>query len=69
MPLEALVAMGTELNKSIVDVTSFVVLAVAPLNILKGGLVSIVTMLVYKPLSPVIKALQAPVSVRRKAVE
>ena len=69
MPLEALVAMGTELNKSIVDVTSFVVLAVAPLNIVKGGLVSIVTMLVYKPLSPVIKALQAPVSVRRKAVE
>ncbi len=56
MPLEAIVAMGTEINGSINSVTTLVIFAVAPLNLLKGFSVSIVTLLVYKKLSPILKA-------------
>lgn len=55
MPLEAIVGMGTAINGHITSVTSLVVFAVAPLNLLKGGSVSLVTMLVYKKLSPILK--------------
>jgi riboflavin transporter FmnP len=60
MPLDALIAFGTEINPAITDVTSFVILAVAPLNLIKGGLVAVLTLAVYKPLSPVLKALAQP---------
>ncbi|MCR5792217.1 MAG: ECF transporter S component [Lachnospiraceae bacterium] len=56
MPLDALIAMGTEVNASIKDVTTFVVLAVMPMNLLKGVVISVVTMLVYKRISRVIKS-------------
>jgi len=55
MPLEAIVAMGAEINPAIDSVTTLVVMAVAPLNLLKGSLVSAITMLIYKKISPVIK--------------
>lgn len=51
MPLDALVAMGTEINANITDVTSFVIWAVLPLNLIKGIVISVVTMLIYKPIS------------------
>ncbi len=54
--LETLVAMGTAVNPSITDVTTLVCFAVVPLNLLKGGAVSVVTMLIYKPLSVIIKS-------------
>ena len=56
MPLEAIVEMGTKINGSITSVTTLVIFAVAPLNLLKGFSVSFVTLLVYKKLSPVLKA-------------
>lgn len=56
MPLDAIVGMGTEINGNINSVTTLVIFAVAPLNLLKGGSVSFVTLLVYKKLSPVLKA-------------
>lgn len=56
MPLDSLVAMGTAVNPGITGVTSFVILAVAPLNLLKGLSVSAVTLLVYKKISPILKA-------------
>lgn len=55
MPIDVLIGMGTEINPHITNITNFVVLAVAPLNLIKGTSVSIVTMLVYKKLSPIIK--------------
>ena len=54
-PMETLIGMGTAINPAITSLTGFVILAVAPLNIVKSVLVSIVTMLVYKPLSVIIK--------------
>ncbi len=58
MPLEAIVGMGTAINPAITDLTTLVLFAVAPLNILKGVSVSVVTMLVYKKLSHFMKATQ-----------
>ena len=55
MPLDVIVGMGTAVNGSINSVTTLVIFAVAPMNLLKGGSVSLVTMLIYKKLSPVLK--------------
>lgn len=57
IPLESLLAMGAETNSLVKEgsIVSFVVACVAPLNLIKGASVSLVTMLIYKPLSPIIK--------------
>ena len=58
MPLDQLLAMGTEVNPLAKEgsIISFVVACVAPLNLVKGTSVSLVTLLIYKPLSPILKA-------------
>lgn len=56
MPMEALIEMGTKINANITDVITFVAFCVAPLNLLKGTSVSVLTFLLYKPLSPILKA-------------
>ena len=56
MPLDAIIGMGTEINPYITNITSFVVMAVAPLNLIKGAAVSVITLAVYKKLSPILKA-------------
>ena len=48
MPLDVIVAMGTKVNGNITNVSSFVLLAVAPLNLIKGVSISVLTMLLYK---------------------
>lgn len=55
MPLDTIVGMGNAINASINSVTTLVIFAVAPMNLLKGGSVSLVTMLIYKKLSPILK--------------
>lgn len=57
MPIEDLIAMGAKVNGLVKEgsIISFVVACVAPLNLIKGVSVSLVTLLVYKPLSPIIK--------------
>ena len=55
MPLNALVGMGTAVNKHITDIKTFVILAVGPFNLLKGTLVSLIVFLVYKKISPILK--------------
>lgn len=54
-PLDALVEMGTVINSGITDLSTFVFFAVAPFNLLKGIVVSIVVLLIYKKISPVFK--------------
>ena len=48
LPLDTIIAMGAEINGSIHNVTTFVMLCVAPLNLVKGITVSVLTMLLYK---------------------
>ncbi len=57
MPLDQLLAMGSAVNPRVKEgsIISFVIACVAPLNLIKGASVSIVTLLIYKPLSPIIK--------------
>lgn len=57
MPLESILAMGAEVNPLVAEgsIVSFVAACVAPLNLIKGTVASVITLLVYKPLSPIIK--------------
>lgn len=55
MPMENIIAMGTAIHPSIDNVLTFCLLTVAPFNILKGVLVSIVTILIYKKISILLK--------------
>lgn len=57
LPLETLIKMGSDINPLVNEgsIITFVAACVAPLNLIKGASVSIVTLLIYKPLSPVIK--------------
>ena len=48
LPLDSIIAMGAEINGSIHNVSTFVMLCVAPLNVVKGAVVSVLTMLLYK---------------------
>ena len=48
LPLEVIIGMGTAIRSGVNSVTTFVMLCVAPLNLLKGAMVSILTMLLYK---------------------
>jgi riboflavin transporter FmnP len=48
MPLDSIIAMGNQVNSGIHSVTTFVMLAVAPLNLIKGAAISLLTMLLYK---------------------
>lgn len=55
LPLDTIIGMGTAVNPAIDSVTTLVIFAVAPLNVLKGGAVTLVTLAVYKKLSPILK--------------
>ena len=48
LPLDTIIGMGTAVNPGISDVSTFVLLAVAPLNLIKGAAISVLTMLLYK---------------------
>jgi riboflavin transporter FmnP len=56
MPLNSLVGMGTAVNPGITNLSTFILFAVAPFNLLKSVAVSAVTILLYKRLSKVIKS-------------
>ncbi len=51
----SIVGMGTEVNPYITDVPTLILYAVVPLNLLKGAAVSLITILIYKKLSPILK--------------
>lgn len=48
LPLDAIIAMGTAINPAITSVSTLVLFAVVPFNILKGIVVSFLTFLLYK---------------------
>ena len=55
MDLEVIIGMGTKINAAITDLTTFVIFAVGPINILKGSVISLLTILIYKKIRPIIK--------------
>ena len=48
IPLDAIIGMGNAVNANVNSVTSFVFFCVAPLNLVKAAIVSLLTMLLYK---------------------
>ena len=48
MPLKAIIEAGTVINSNITSLWTLVLLSVAPLNLLKGAIVSVLTLLLYK---------------------
>lgn len=48
IPMEVLIGMGTAVHQSVTGIFSFVALCVAPLNLVKGAVVSLLTLLLYK---------------------
>lgn len=54
MPVEAIVGMGQAILPAVDSVGKFVLLITAPFNVLKWVVISILTALVYKPLSPIL---------------
>ncbi len=57
MPMDVLLAMGTAVNPLAKEgsIVSFVVACVLPLNLIKGAVDSLLTLLVYKKISPILK--------------
>ncbi len=53
--IDTIIQMGKAIHPGISNLTTFVCLTVGPLNLLKGGVVSLITMVIYKPLSPILK--------------
>ena len=56
MPLDTILQMGAQIHPSISNVWSFAALIVAPLNLLKGILISVPTVLLYKRISGVLRS-------------
>ena len=54
IPMEAIIGMGTKINPSITSVGTLVLFAVVPFNLLKGVVVSALTFLLYKRISPIL---------------
>ena len=55
MPVETFIRMGAAINPAISNIFTFVILAVAPFNLIKATVVGVITMLLYKYLSRLIK--------------
>ncbi len=52
--MEAILEMMSQANKAIVDIKTYVLYAVIPFNILKAVIISTITLLIYKKVSPIL---------------
>ena len=55
MPLESILEAGAAINPAISNVWTFCLIAVAPFNLIKGVVVSLVTAVIYKKISILLK--------------
>ncbi len=55
MPMDALIGMGSAINANITDLFTFVAFSVAPFNLLKGVLVSLIVFFIYKKIRPIFR--------------
>ena len=58
MPLEAIIGAGAKIQPLVTNKLSFTIVCVAPFNIVKGIIVSLVTALIYKHISAFVKTIQ-----------
>lgn len=55
IPMDQIIEMSAAINSLVVDYKTMILYAVVPFNLLKGSLVSVATILVYKRISPILK--------------
>ncbi|WP_427338080.1 ECF transporter S component [Caloranaerobacter sp. DY30410] len=53
-PVDAFVEMGAKVNKFVADYKTFILFAIVPFNLLKGIIVSLITIVLYKKISPIL---------------
>ncbi len=58
LPLDTIIAMGSKIFPAVKNLPTFVLLCVAPLNLIKGAAVSILTLLLYKKVAKPLFGLQ-----------
>ncbi len=54
MPIEAVISMGSAINPIIVDKITFILWIIAPFNLLKSSIISLITLIIYKKIKKVI---------------
>lgn len=55
MPMEAIISMGSIINPRITDLGSFVIWMIAPFNLVKAVLISLITLPLYKKMEVILK--------------
>lgn len=55
MPMEAIISMGNIINPRITDLGSFVIWMIAPFNLVKAVLISLITLPLYKKMEVILK--------------
>lgn len=58
MPMEAIIGLGSAVNPAIKDTLTLILYAIVPFNILKGIIVTLFSMALYKRVSPLIKSIK-----------
>ena len=53
-PLEQILALAAKVNPWVIDMKTLIIYAIVPFNIVKGLIVSLVTILIYKRISPIL---------------
>ncbi len=54
MPLEAIIEMSAAANTMITDINTLILYGIIPFNLFKGTIITVLTLLVYKKLSPIL---------------
>ena len=54
MPIDAIIELGTIINPNIISVETLVLFGIVPFNIFKGIVLSVLTLLLYKRISPIL---------------
>ena len=54
MPIDAIIELGTIINPKIISVETLVLFGIVPFNIFKGIVLSVLTLLLYKRISPIL---------------
>ena len=54
MPLDQIIEISSKVNRLVVDLKSVILFAIVPFNLLKGLVTSLVTILLYKRVSPIL---------------
>lgn len=55
MPLDQIIEMASKVNRFVYDYKTLILYAVVPFNLVKGTVVSIITLLTYKRVSPILR--------------